>query len=146
MPVWMASSLFHCDSTLPGARSRVPIALEPPTYSTIRICDGDSQLNVLGDDGLPGVRLVASPPAAGTVSTSPPVEPWSLMIPPMKPIIEPSGDHRGSAICSAGLWITVAAPVSAGIVYSFAVHQLLSPGPGAALSAKVLPSGDQSYS
>src|SRR5213078_5321943 len=146
MPVWMPSSPCHSRSSLPVATSSMPSALDPPTYSAISICDGDSHVSVLGDDGRAAVRLVAAPPAAGTVNTSPPVAPSSLISPPMKPIVAPSGDHRGSAICSAGLWSTVIAPVAAGIVYSCAVHQLLSPGPGAAVSANVRPSGDQSYS
>ncbi len=64
----------------------------------------------------------------------------------MKPMVAPSGDQRGSAICVSGLKIAVIFPEAAGIVYNCAIHQLLSPGPGAALSAKLRPSGDQSYS
>src|SRR5262245_48187205 len=110
------SSPCHSRSSLPLATSSVPIALDPPTYSTTCICAGDSHEHVVGDAARPGVRLTAAPPAPGTVNTSPPPTPSPLISPPMKPIDAPSGDHRGSAICSAGLWIAATAPVSLGIV------------------------------
>ena len=52
-----------------------------------------------------GRPVPASDPAglrlrAETIHTSPPVEPWSLISPPMNAIAFPSGDHRGTAICN----------------------------------------------
>jgi len=107
-PAASPSSPCHLGSSLPVARSSVPIAVAPPTYSAMTICEADSHAMVFGEAARPGVRSTAGPPAAGTVKTSPPVEPSSLMSPLMKPIAAPSGDHLGIAICSAGLWITVA--------------------------------------
>src|SRR5690348_10385073 len=113
MPAWTPSSPCQSWLTLPVATSSVEIALDPPTYSTIWIFDGDCQVYVLTEVGRRAVRSLALPPAAGMVIRSPPVEPSSLIRPPMNAIVAPSGDHRGSAICSAGLWIIVTAAPSA---------------------------------
>src|SRR5262249_11231074 len=79
---------------------------------------------------------------------SPPVEPWSLMIPPMKARDWPSGDQLGTASwrSAGGLNIDFVSPVDSDTVYSSAIHQLLSPEPCAAVAAKLFPSRDQSYS
>ncbi len=51
------------------------------------------------DDVMPGVRLRGfATRRVDTDKISPPVEPSSLMMPPMKRIDLPSGDQRGSAI------------------------------------------------
>ena len=47
-----------------------------------------------------GVMSVGAPPFALTTHTSPPVEPWSDINPPMNAIRVPSGENRGTAICS----------------------------------------------
>ena len=89
--------------------------------------------------GSPELRLRNATPSAETIHTSPPVAPWSLISPPMKAIAFPSGDHCGTAICSpcSGPATCVGARIATGAapmacVYSFATHQLFSPGGSAA--------------
>ena len=86
----------------------------PSICSANRILPADCHASQLGDAGMPGVRLRASPPAAGTTKISPPVDPSSLMSPAMKATLWPSGDQRGTAICSGGLYTGVNAPPVAG--------------------------------
>src|SRR3569832_1092291 len=49
--------------------------------------------------GRSGVMLVGDPPASGSVYTSPPVEPKSLIRPAMNATVLPSRDTFGSASC-----------------------------------------------
>src|SRR5258708_39412118 len=100
----------------------------------------------LPEDLSPGIRLIGFPASGETVNTSPPVNPSSLISPWMNPMVEPSGDHRGMAICVSGLKISISFPDATGIVKSLAIHQLLSAGPGAALTANLRPPGDPSHS
>ena len=78
--------------------------------------------------GMPGVMLVGWPPDSGIVYRSPPVEPKSLMIPPISAMREPSGDHCGSLIWNFGLNRSRCAPLMSAIAKR-AIHQLLSPLP-----------------
>ena len=48
--------------------------------------------------GMPGARSRACPVATFTEYTSPPTKPKSLMTPPMRAMLRPSGDHCGSSI------------------------------------------------
>jgi len=57
------------------------------------------QASAVADARIPGVMSVAGPPSSGSVYTSPPVEPKSLMIPAMKATVAPSRDTVGAAIC-----------------------------------------------
>src|SRR5205807_4487126 len=119
----------------------------PSTCSANTMRSGDrSQVSQLADAFSPGVRWRGSPPAAGTVKMSPPLAPSSLIKPPTKAIVLPSGDQRGTAICIDGLRISRTAPDEADIAQSLAMYQLLSPGAGDATAASSAPSGDQSYS
>src|ERR1700747_2312110 len=71
----------------------------------------------------------------------------------MNAIAFPSGDQRGTAICkpcngpltTAGARIALGAAASC-CVYSFATHQLFSPGGLAAIEARPFESGAQSNS
>src|SRR3984885_8687132 len=69
------------------------------------------QASAVADARIPRVISVAEPPSSGSVYTSPPVEPKSLMIPAMKATVAPSRDTFGEAICcrrSAGAYSTFA--------------------------------------
>jgi hypothetical protein len=88
----------------------------------------------------------ASGGASGTVYTSPPTEPKSLIRPPMKATVAPSDDTRGMDICIFGAASTRSRPLSASTWPSVASHQLLSPLPRALVTTKPRPSGVQSYS
>src|SRR5271170_6002362 len=107
-----------------------------------------SQNSDVADAGIAGVIFVTEPPSRVSVYTSPPVEPKSLMIPAMKAMLAPSRDTLGIAICcrSAGVYSTLGRACAAEKAYSFALHQLSSPLPGAAVPTNPLPSGRQSYS
>src|SRR5580658_942125 len=107
-----------------------------------------SQNNDVAEAGIAGVTFVTEPPSSGSVYTSPPVEPKSLMIPAMKATVAPSRDTLGIAICcrSAGVYSTLGRGCDAEKAYSLAFHQLSSPLPGAAVPTNPLPSGRQSYS
>ena len=48
---------------------------------------------------IPGVRFTGAPPASESRNASPPVEPKSLISPPMNATERPSGDTTGSASC-----------------------------------------------
>ena len=90
------------------------VAIGPPSFETVarpespatsspnRIVSGEIQRRVEADAFIPGVTFLGFPPARGRTQTSPPVEPWSLMMPPMNATEEPSGEKRGSAIWSSG--------------------------------------------
>jgi len=69
-------------------------------------------------------------------------------MPPMKTMDWPSGAQRGAASwrSTGGLYKLFRAPPDAETVKSSAVHQLSSPAPFAAVTAKARLSGDQSYS
>src|ERR1035437_2545513 len=140
----------------PCTRARTSCAL-PPSNSLINRCSLSPHSIHVGDDGRCGVRLRGTPPSAATIHTSPPVAPWSLISPPIKAIAFPSGDHRGTAICSpcsapatsagARIGLGVSQPDSpSACVYSFATHQLFSPGGSAATYARPFESGLQSNS
>jgi len=82
----------------------------------------------------------------GSVKMSPPLAPWSLISPPIKAIVLPSGDQRGTAICMSGFSRSRVFPEARLRTCSWARYQLSSPEPWAALSTQCLLSGDQSYS
>ena len=86
------------------------------------------------------------PPESGTVHTSPPTEPKSLISPPIYATVLPSGDTRGKSSCVLGLAMFVTAPVAASTRSSVATHQLLSPLPSAEVTTNPVPSGVQAYS
>ncbi len=58
-----------------------------------------SQASKVGVPSMLGVMSVGLPPLASTTQTSPPVDPWSDIRPPMKAMRLPSGEKRGTAIC-----------------------------------------------
>ena len=82
----------------PCKRNRISWSL-PPASSQTKRCSLSSHSIQAGEVGRPSVRSRGTPPRAGTIQTSPPVEPWSLIKPPMKAMVLPSGDQRGTAIC-----------------------------------------------
>src|SRR5205814_1960179 len=112
---------------------RVASATLPSTVSAKRMRPFGNQRSQLGDVFRPGVRFSAPPPSAAELKISPPVAPSSLMIPSIHAIRFPSGDQRGLAICSAGLYTLRNSPVDAETAYNCATHQLLSPLPLAAV-------------
>src|ERR1700677_3066552 len=75
----------------------------PSTFSANVTRSGAVQLSLKADDLRLGVRFRAMPPVMGTTWTSPPVEPSSLINPSMNATFLPSGETRGTAICSFGL-------------------------------------------
>src|SRR5579863_3148233 len=131
-------------SNVEGSRSEMPMA--PSACSVNRIWPDGSHRSIEGDALRPDVRLRGSPPETGRVKISPPVTPSSLISPPMKATDFPSGDQTGLAICMEVFKMGIVFPVLAAMVKSCATYQLLSPGPGAAVPTKVVPSGDRSYS
>src|SRR5260370_29976745 len=90
-------------SLLPLLGSSVAMALLPPTNSLKRIFPSGCQPSHAAEAFLSFVRFFASPPSVLMVKMSPPVRPSSLMMPSMKAIRLPSGDHTGLATCSLGL-------------------------------------------
>ena len=135
----------HSVRCVRAAGSIATIAWSLPTSAEATIClpCHDRPLN---EPRKPGVALTGLPPAAGTVKTSPPTEPKSLIRPPMKATVWPSFDMRGMFICIAGAARMRKAPLAASTWPSVATHQLLSPLPLALVTTKPLPSGVQSYS
>src|ERR1700733_5991084 len=99
----ITSDPVHCEEIFPLARSMVATPACPSTFSVKRISLGDFQYSHDGDAPIPGVTSRASPPDACTVKMSPPIDPSSLIKPPMNAIVFPSGDQRGTAICNGGL-------------------------------------------
>src|ERR1700722_9785977 len=91
------------EEIFPLARSIVETPAWPSMFPVKRISPGDSQYSHDGDAAIPGVTLRASPPDAGRAKMSPPIDPSSLINPPIKAMVFPSGDQRGTAICSGGL-------------------------------------------
>src|SRR5258707_4144927 len=77
---------------------------------------------------------------------SPPVDPSSLMSPPIKAMFFPSGDQRTLATCIEGFAMRCGLPDDGSMLNNSAMYQLSSPGPGAARYARLLLSGDQSNS
>jgi hypothetical protein len=131
---------------LPPAAGTLANAESPSSCRPTRISSGRSQDRLAAEPRMPGVRLRAGPPVTGRTKTSPPFEPASLIRPSMKATREPSGLKVGSQICSAGLCSTRSAPEATSKRWSWAIHQLSSPEPGAALAAIVRPSGLMAYS
>src|ERR1700722_10511687 len=131
--VTLSLVLFPCN------RKRTNCEL-PPASSLTKRCSSSPHSIHAGEVGLPEVRFCAGPPPAGTIHTSPPVDPWSLIRPPINAIVFLSGDHRGTAICipcsgpfaSTGSRMDFAGPPSSW-VYNLATHQLFSPGGSAAI-------------
>src|ERR1022692_2437767 len=105
------------------------------------MCSLPSHSIQAGEERRCAVRSTGGPPKAETIQTSPPVEPWSLINPPMNAIAFPSGDHLGTAICnpcsgpetSAGARMALgASSPPSDCLYNLATHQLFSPGGAAA--------------
>src|SRR5215813_13410517 len=109
----MAFAPFQRVATFPLEGSIEETADSPSTCSVKRIEPAGRQRRALGEDLRSGVMSFASPPEAGTVQMSPPVEPSSLIRPWMTAIVFPSGENRGQAICSGGFQTDRACPVSA---------------------------------
>src|SRR6185312_2619764 len=144
--VVIVSSPCQSDVIAPVAALTAAISDPPCDHMVASIACGPCHRNAATDTVALGVRSRGVPPAAGTVYRSPPVDPWSLITPPMNAICDPSGDQRGSAICTAGLAIWRTAPDAASMASTRATHQLLFPEPVAALTTSSLPLGDQSNS
>src|SRR6516165_2559353 len=77
------SNPFHTCRTWPLAPDTVAMPELPSMFSVNRIWFGPVHFNQVAEAFIPGVRLRASPPLTGTTKMSPPVEPWSLMMPLM---------------------------------------------------------------
>src|SRR5262249_55525597 len=129
----------------PDAGSRATTPLSPSMFSVNKMRSRGHTRDA-AEAFSPGVRLRLGPPAAGTKKMSPPTTPSSLIRPPINEMDLPSGDQRGDAICIPGFSSELVLPEPTSIVNSSATYQLLSPEPCAAIPARVLPSGDQSYS
>src|SRR5579863_3015270 len=99
----MISGPAHSGEIFPFARSIVATPAWPSMFCVKRISRGVFQYSHDGEAAIPGLTLRASPPDEGTVKMSPPIDPSSLINPPMNAIVFPSGDQRGTAICKGGL-------------------------------------------
>src|SRR5690349_21202963 len=97
----------------PDAGSSDATATLPSTFSINRMRFEGSHVSHLGEAFRRGVRLRGGPPPAGTTKISPPFKPSSLINPPMKATLRPSGDQRGMAICIEVLRMDVVLPVAA---------------------------------
>src|SRR5580704_3987159 len=102
--VEMTSGPVHSRESFPLERSTLETPAWPSMFSVKRILLGDSQYSHDGDAAIPGVTLRAFSPVAETVKMSPPIDPSSLISPPMNAMVLPSGDQRGTAICNEGLY------------------------------------------
>ncbi len=101
----------------------------PPASSLTNRWLSSSHSIQAGEVGRRGVRSRGWPPAAETIHTSPPVEPWSLINPPIKAIAFPSGDHRGTAICNpcSGPATSAGARIALGVAVQRLRIQLRNP-------------------
>ncbi|MFN8449670.1 MAG: hypothetical protein U0521_14060 [Anaerolineae bacterium] len=93
---------------------------------------------------IPGVMLRASPPAAGTMNTSPAIFPSSLITPEMNAILPLSGDQRSRPNWFAIVQTCFSAPPSTETVYNWALYQpCIGLGCDETTSASVRPSGER---
>ncbi len=102
-PVETCSAPLHTCSTPPLADTRANPDMPLMSTPARIVRESPSHVSVAALACMPGVRFVAAPPLDGTIMTSPPFDPWSLISPSMKAMLLPSGDQRGQATCSAGL-------------------------------------------
>src|SRR5713226_4853451 len=109
------------------------MAASPSTISVVKISSRPVQDRQVTEAFSSGVTFRGSPPPAGITKRSPPGAIKSLMSPPMKAMLLPSGDHLGEAICNFGLRIENVFPEPTSRRYSSAVHQLSPPCPLASL-------------
>ena len=107
------SAPAHRRSSFPSAGWIAATPSPPSTHAVNRISPSGCQKSWWADQFVPGVRFLAAPPSTGTVQTSPPVEPSSLMMPWMTATERLSGEKRGQAICSSGFQIARVCPVAA---------------------------------